>query len=131
MLSNEEIGTILKDCLDVEDWLKQLKETALSKILDGEKVDGWKVVEGRSNRIINNIDEAFKTLKENGFDEAVLYERKPLSLTDLEKLIGKKRFGELLASYIEKPKGKPALVESSDKRADYVAGTTAEEDFKE
>ena len=131
LLTNEEIGMILNQCLDVEDWLKDLKETALNKILNGEKIEGWKAVEGRSNRVINNIDEAFDVLKKEGFDEAVLYERKPLSLTELEKLVGKKKLAELLANYLEKPKGKPALVDSSDKRPDFETRTSAEEDFKE
>ena len=131
LLTNDEIGMILNQCLDVEDWLKDLKETALNKILNGEKIEGWKAVEGRSNRVINNIDEAFDVLKKEGFDEAVLYERKPLSLTELEKLVGKKKLAELLANYLEKPKGKPALVDSSDKRPDFETRTSAEEDFKE
>ena len=131
LLANDEIGVILKQCADVEDWLKDLKETALNKILNGEKIEGWKAVEGRSNRIITNIDEAFDVLKKAGFDEAVLYERKPLSLTELEKLVGKKKLTELLTEYLEKPKGKPALVDSSDKRPDFEARTSAEEDFKE
>lgn len=129
LLSNEEIGKILKDTIDVEDWLKDLKDGALNKILNGEKVEGWKAVEGRSNRVITNVDEAFETLKNAGYNEAVLYERKPLGLSALESLVGKKKLGELMGTYIDKPKGKPALVESSDKRPDYVAGTTAEEDF--
>ena len=131
LLANDEIGVILKQCTDVEDWLKDLRETALNKILNGEKIEGWRAVEGRSNRVITNIDEAFELLKKDGFDETVLYERKPLSLTELEKLVGKKKFAELLADYIEKPKGKPALVDSSDKRPDFENKTTSEEDFKE
>ena len=108
-----------------------IKITPREVILNGEKIEGWRAVEGRSNRVITNIDEAFELLKKDGFDETVLYERKPLSLTELEKLVGKKKFAELLADYIEKPKGKPALVDSSDKRPDFENKTTAEEDFKE
>lgn len=131
LLNNDEIGVVLKQCLDVEDWLKDLRETALNKILNGEKIEGWKAVEGRSNRTITNVDKAFKILEDEGFDEAVLYERKPISLTELEKLVGKKKFTDLVGEYIEKPKGKPALVESTDKRPDFESRTTAEEDFKE
>lgn len=131
LLNNDEIGVILKQCLDVEDWLKDLRETALNKILNGEKIEGWKAVEGRSNRTITDVDKAFEILEDEGFDEAVLYERKPISLTELEKLVGKKKFTDLVGEYIEKPKGKPALVESTDKRPDFESRTTAEEDFKE
>ena len=34
----------------------------------------------------------------------------------MTKLLGKKRFEELLGDYVHKPEGKPALVPESDKR---------------
>jgi hypothetical protein len=46
----------------------------------------------------------------------------------MQKLLGKSRFDELLASYIEKPQGKPTLVPESDKRP---AMNTAKNDFME
>ena len=50
------------------------------------------------------------------------------SITDLEKLIGKKRFGTICAEYINKPQGKPTLVPESDKRP---AFNQAADDFKD
>ena len=47
---------------------------------------------------------------------------KPLemqTITALEKLVTKKKFGELLGSIIEKPPGKPTLVPEDDKRPEY------------
>lgn len=113
----------------VDKWIKDLEEYALSEILNGNNVLGWKAVEGRSNRIITDIDKAFKVLTDYGVEEALLYERKPLSLTNLEKVVGKKKFGELVGDYIEKPKGAPTLAEESDKRPSYEKNT-AREDFK-
>ena len=46
----------------------------------------------------------------------------------MQKLLGKARFEELLADYIEKPQGKPTLVPESDKRS---AMNTAKNDFME
>jgi len=54
-----------------------------------------------------------------GFDEAVLYERKPLTLAQLEKLTGKKQFAELMGDNITWPPGKPTLAAADDKRAAY------------
>ena len=41
------------------------------------------------------------------------YERKVLGVTAMQKLLGKSRFDELLAAYIEKPQGKPCLLYTS------------------
>ena len=60
-----------------------------------------------------------------GFDP---YERKVLGVTAMQKMLGKSRFEELLAPYIEKPQGKPTLVRSSDKRPTM---NTAKNDFME
>ena len=60
-----------------------------------------------------------------GFDP---YERKVLGVTAMQKMLGKTRFEELLAPYIEKPQGKPTLVPESDKRP---AMNTAKNDFME
>ena len=63
--------------------------------------------------------------KDAGFDP---YEKKLLGITAMQKLLGKSRFDELLAAYIEKPQGKPTLVPESDKRP---AMNNAKSDFME
>lgn len=120
LISNEDISKYLKETIGLIDWIKDLEDEALKSILAGEEIPGYKAVEGRSNRAFADQDKAFEILQESGFDEAMLYERKPLSLSRLEKLVGKKEFGEILKDQIIKPQGKPTLVEESDKRDPYV-----------
>lgn len=119
-LSNDDIALYLVKSKGVTDWIKDLEDLALKAILRGEKIRGFKVVEGRSNRAFKDTDKAFKTLINYGIDEKSLYERVPLTLAKVEKLVGKKDFNELLNNYVENPKGKPTLVAESDKRAEYV-----------
>lgn len=130
VLTNEEVGLILDQVQDVESWVKDLKSYALNSILKGEKIQGWKAVEGRSIRQITDIDKAFKVITEYGVDEALLYERKPINLTELEKLLGKKDFEALIGDYVVKPKGAPALAPVADRRAEYKV-SSAKEDFAE
>ena len=86
---------------------------------------GFKVVEGRSNRQITDLEAAFAVLKDSGIEEAMLYERKPLGLTELEKLVGgRKKLTELIGGYIEKPQGRPTLVPADDKRPNYKKDMT-------
>lgn len=128
ILSNDELGVILLKVEGLDSWLKDLRAEALNQILQGKSVEGWKAVEGKSNRKITDIDKAFEILKENGIDEALLYERKPLSLTELEKLVTKKKFNGLVGGYVEKPRGAPTLVKETDKREEYKR-SSAIEDF--
>lgn len=105
LLSDEELGKILERAKLFANWLSDVEEYALNEILSGKTVAGFKAVEGRSNRKITDIDKAFELLKESGFDEALLYERKPLGLTELEKLVGgKSKLTEIIGGYIEKPR---------------------------
>lgn len=130
LISNEEVGQILERAKDLAAWVKDLEEYALGECLKGNEIPGWKAVEGRSTRQFTDQDKAFEILKANGIEETMLYERKPLTLAATEKLIGKKKFKELLSQYINTPPGKPALVPESDKR-EPIKTITAEEDFKD
>lgn len=120
LVSNEALSRYLLEAKGLVEWIKDLEEEALSTILNGEEVPGFKAVEGRSIRKFKDQDRAMGMLEAKGYDEAILYERKPLSLSKLEKIVGKKDFSDILGEEIVKPQGKPTLVEESDKRKPYV-----------
>lgn len=120
LLSDREIGEILERASRLKNWVSEVEEYVLSEILSGKSVEGWKAVEGRSNRKITDVDAAFEVLKKEGYDEALLYERKPITLTELEKLVTKKKLEELIGGMIDKPRGKPTLAPESDKRKPYA-----------
>ncbi|MEG0165915.1 DUF2800 domain-containing protein, partial [Anaerorhabdus sp.] len=77
---------------------------------------GWKVVEGRANRAYTNEDEVATALIKAGYEEPLLYDRKLLGITAMEKVVGEKKFGDLLKDLIIKPQGKPTLAKEDDKR---------------
>ena len=128
IVSNDDLGEMLSKTDGIEQWIKDLRSYALEQILKGEKVPGWKAVEGKSNRKIVDVDKAFEILEANGYDKAILYERKPITLTQLEKVVGKKKLSETIGDYIEKPKGAPTLAKEEDKRELYKV--SAAEEFK-
>ncbi len=116
IISDEEVGQILQKAKDLAKWAKDLEEYALSACLQGKAIPGWKAVEGRTSRQYTDIDAAFENLKANGIDEAVLYERKPLTVAALEKVLGKQQYKELLEAHVKVEPGKPTLALASDKR---------------
>jgi hypothetical protein len=126
LISKEEVGEILRRAQELSAWVKSLEEFALSECLQGNDVPGWKLVEGRAIRQFINQEEAFRVLIDNGFEETMLYERNPLTLSETEKLVGKTKFKELLSSYIHTPPGKPTLTVSEDKREPFKRVTAAD-----
>lgn len=128
IISDKEVGEMLSKTDGIEQWLQDLKEYALQQILKGKEVPGWKAVEGKSNRKLVDIDKAFEILEANGYKSEILYEKKPLTLTQLEKTIEKANVAKAIGDYIEKPKGAPTLVKSTDKRESFKI--SAQEEFK-
>jgi len=127
-LSNDDYSRILYKADDIDTWIKEIKETALKKMLQGEHIPGFKVVEGRSNRKINDEDGLANKLISLGYKDEEIYKPKAIqTLGNLEKLVGKKKFNEVGDGYIIKPQGKPTIAEESDKRP---AFNSAEEDFE-
>jgi len=116
LLTNEEVGAVLAQAINISTWVADLEEYALTECLSGREVPGWKAVEGRSNRSFTDQEAAFKALRESGTPNEMLYERKPLTLTGVEELIGKPKFKTLLNQYVVKPPGKPTLAPATDKR---------------
>ena len=128
-LTLEEIGEILQKAQDLAKWAEDLKEYALAESLKGNIVPGWKAVNGRGSRSFTNTDDAIKVLKENGIAEELLYERKYLTLAQMEKVIGKKDFNNLVGNLIDMNVGKPTLVDASDKREAITNKIKAEDEF--
>jgi hypothetical protein len=118
-LTNAQIGDLLIRCADLVSWYKDIEEYALNATLNGEEIPGWKAVAGRANRTFTDQDAAIKAVIAAGYDESLVYERKPLTLSALETLMGKKDFAEKIGQFVTQPLGKPTLVPSNDKRPPY------------
>lgn len=117
LLGTKEIAEILNVVDGIAKWAKELKEYALEEALKGTKFPGWKLVEGRSNRVIEDEIALAEKLVSAGYEEEKIYKPKTLEgITNLEKVVGKKRFAELAEGLVVKPQGKPVLVTEDDKR---------------
>ena len=119
LLSDAEIGDVLIRGKDLVQWYNSVNDYALKACLDGRDIPGWKAVEGTSRRQWDDTDAAIADLIAGGVDEALLYNRVPLTAPQAEKALGAALFKELAAPHVVKPAGKPTLVPESDKRAPY------------
>ncbi len=113
----------------VKTWISGVEEFALAQALSGVQLPGWKIVEGRSIRKITDTDSVADALTKSGYTQSDIY--KPIemrTITELEKLVGKKQFAALCGEWVNKPQGKPTLAPESDKRK---AIDPAADDFKD
>ena len=124
-IEEDEINAILGKVDQLVAWASDIKEYAMQEALHGRVWEDWKVVEGRSIRKYSDEVAVAKAVEEAGYDP---FERKLLTITAMEKLLGKKNFETLLGDMVVKPGGKPTLVPRSDKRPEM---TTAINEFME
>ena len=115
LLTDNEIELILPMLPDITKWANDISAYALEMAVSrGKEWNGYKVVEGRSVRKYADEDAVAEAAKQNGYTD--IYRKSLITLTEMQKLMGKKKFEEILGSLIIKPPGKPTLVPIADKR---------------
>ena len=117
LLTDEEIAEVLSRVDDLVSWASGVREYALNRALNGKKIAGWKVVEGRQTRKFTDDASVCARVSAAGYDP---YEKKMLGVAGLEKLLGRKDFKNLLSDLVVRSPGKPVLVPADDKRPEYV-----------
>lgn len=83
-------------------------------INEGKEWEGFKVVQGRSNRKYKDEKAVAKVARANGYED--IYKKTLIPITEMEKLMGKSKFSDVMAGLVYKPDGKLVLVPNSDKR---------------
>jgi hypothetical protein len=126
LMTDDEVVAVLGEAEHLKKWATDLHNWAQERAAKGQRVKGWKLVEGRSNRRIIDIDKAAKLLRFEGFKAEQIFEPpKLLGLTKLEALVhGKKKLETLIGDVIDKPQGKPVLVPETDPRDEYTPDTS-------
>jgi hypothetical protein len=125
------VADILKQEGTISAWLKAVKDRALTQMLNGEEIPGFKVVEGRASREWENTDATFGVLLGAGYDEdQILTKPELLSPAAMEKAIGKKKVTELVGALIVSKPGSPTIAPASDKRKPFDRLAEAKKDFE-
>lgn len=126
LLTDSQLGDALTRGRALAAWASNMEKYALTAALEGRTITGYKVVEGRGSREwAGGTDAAFAQLTQRGVEEALLYERKPVTVAGLEKALGKTVFGKTAEGLVTKLPGGPALAQESDERPPYNAAAIA------
>lgn len=115
LLTDDEIAEIIVVASELSKWADDIYAYATAiAINEGKNFDGYKIVEARTRRKYTDEDAVAQTAKAAGYND--IYKTSLVSITEMEKLMGKKKFNEILGALVDKPKGNLTLVPDSDKR---------------
>lgn len=129
-LTDDEIAEIIGKAEKLAKWAEEVKKYARSQAIEhGKQWPGWKLIPGKSNRIITDETAAMELLELEGYPRAQTCELRGIGA--LEELVGKKKLPEVLGALLIKPEGTPALVPESDKRPALNAVAQAQKIFEE
>ena len=129
LLSDAEIEEILGKLDDLTKWANEIMAYAQDAAINhGKEWAGYKLVESRTNRKYTDEDAVARAAASAGYRD--IYKKTLISITEMEKLMGKQTFKEILGGLVAKPIGKPTLVPASDKRP-AITTTGAKHDFNE
>jgi len=129
LLSDDEIAKVLKVSDELAKWSADVYAFAQDQaIVHGKEWNGFKLVEGRSNRKYTSEDEVAEAATTAGYTD--IYKRSLVTITEMERLMGKQEFTRILGHLVYKPQGKVTLVPDSDKR-EAINKTTAAAEFQE
>jgi hypothetical protein len=124
----DELAGILPTLNRISSWIESVFAFVSSEAINhGVPIPGYKVVEGRSKRVFTDTKAVVDTAVANGYTD--LYKRQLITLTEFEKMMGKKRFAELLGEYVAKPPGKLALVPEDDPRPPVDLSSNPDQEF--
>ena len=125
-LTLEQIAKVLAHKSELTKWLEDAETYAMQLVAKGVEIPGFKLVEGRATRRFTDPTVVAQRLADRGIDP---YEKSLLSLTAIERLLGKKEFAELLGDAITKQSGRSVLVPDSDSRPSLRSAAAIAADF--
>lgn len=129
LLTDAEIEEVLIILPDLTKWADGILAYATDAAVNhGKEWNGFKIVEGRSVRKYKDEELVAQAAKDHGYTD--IYRQSLITMTEMQKLMGKKQFEQILGDLIVKPQGKPTLVPVTDKRP-AMNVTNANNEFKQ
>lgn len=129
-LAAHEVAEVLQMAPMIELWLKRVKDQALTDLMNGESVPGYKAVVGRSTRDWADELEVRDVLMKAGYFAEDITKTELLSVAAMEKALGKKKVQELVGGQIMSKPGAPTIAPEGDKRPAYNREAEIIKDFE-
>lgn len=118
LLSDEEVTDLIGKIDTYKSWIESVNKYVYDRAIQGHKWEGYKLVAGRSRRVITDEARVRQELLNEFLEDEVL-NIKLKGIGDLEKLLGKKVFSARFADVVQSLPGAPKLVPESAKGEEY------------
>lgn len=121
----QDLARVMANANMIEAWVKAVRAEVERRLLAGEPVTGYKLVQGkRGNRQWANPETAEEALKAMRIKHAQMYDYKLASPTSIEKLVKAEEIGPRqwtkIQALITQSEGTPSVAPESDKRVALV-----------
>lgn len=132
VMSAEQLSQVLHHLPEIRAWCTAVEEAALTRAYQNEeKIPGWKVVRSGGTRKVSDQDRVVRILLEKGYSKSDIINSKLKGVGELEKLVGKKVFPDLLGKYFPKSQGRESLAPEDDDRPAISPHSEAVKDFED
>lgn len=127
VMTPEMIKTVIDNGQLLASWVKKVEEDAVKQIERGKRIPGLKIVAGRGRRSFKNEDDVVDILIGESFDSDAIFDAKLKALTEIEKMLGVKRFKSLFSDIVINAQGRPQLADENDDRP--ALGASAADEY--
>lgn len=127
VMTPEMVATVIEKSELLSSWVEKVKEEAIRQMERGKKYPGVKLVKGRGRRSFKNENDAVDVLLGEGYESDDIFKSDIKGITDIEKLLGKKRFNVLFKELIINQSGRPQIASEDDDRP--AIGASAADDY--
>ena len=126
LLTDDEICEVLSKADELSKWAADIYAFAQDEAINNGKMwNGYKLIRGKTNRKYTDEDNVIKAANEACYND--IFKKSLIGITEMEKLMGKKKFNDILGGLVYKPDGKLTLVPESDKREAVSVSTAADD----
>lgn len=125
MLNDAEVAQAYGRVDEIEAWCSDIRKEAHARAMAGKKLPGFKLIKGRrGDRTWVDEEKAVNAIALHVGEDKLYKPRKIASPADIEKVMGKKEFGEISADLVTQAEGSLKLVPEADKGAEVQINQT-------
>lgn len=131
LAGDAEAARVVREYPALEGWAKKVIAEATAQACNGKRYEGLKLVQSYRRTILDPDGLAAALVENKAATRADIYKTELRTITELERLTGKKTFAELSRPYVDRVPGSPKLVDTSAPGEEISPSAMVERQFEE